>query len=112
MLTPPIVRQPLQSAAKEAGTYVDGADSRTRRGSRIHDPSGAALGRVQNADRRLRAGLSALACGILLFLLWDVLVHGVQPVEEALESAARARAHGASSSASRPCSPAASSPVS
>jgi ZIP family zinc transporter len=48
---------------------------------------GLPLGRVQSADVRLRAGLSALACGVLLFLLWDVLVHGVAPVEEALETA-------------------------
>ena len=48
---------------------------------------GLPLGRVKSADPRLRAGLSALACGILLFLLWDVLVHGVAPVEEALEKA-------------------------
>jgi ZIP family zinc transporter len=48
---------------------------------------GLPLGRVQSADVRLRAGLSALACGILLFLLWDVLVHGVEPVEGALELA-------------------------
>ena len=48
---------------------------------------GLPLGRVENPDRRLRAGLSALASGVLLFLLWDVLVHGVQPVEKALESA-------------------------
>jgi len=34
---------------------------------------GLPLGRVQSADVRLRAGLSALACGVLLFLLWDVL---------------------------------------
>src|SRR6187431_302021 len=48
---------------------------------------GLPLGRVQSTDVRLRAGLSALACGVLLFLLWDVLVHGVAPVEEALEGA-------------------------
>jgi zinc transporter, ZIP family len=48
---------------------------------------GLPLGRVENPDRRLRAALSALAAGVLLFLLWDVLVHGVQPVEAALESA-------------------------
>ena len=48
---------------------------------------GLPLGRVQSTDVRLRAGLSALACGVLLFLLWDVLVHGVKPVEEALEGA-------------------------
>jgi zinc transporter, ZIP family len=49
---------------------------------------GLPLGRVRNTDPRLRAALSALAAGILLFLLWDVLVHGVAPVEEALEEAA------------------------
>jgi ZIP family zinc transporter len=48
---------------------------------------GLPLGRVQSTDVRLRAGLSALACGVLLFLLWDVLVHGVEPVEEALTGA-------------------------
>ena len=48
---------------------------------------GLPLGRVQSADTRLRAALSAMATGILLFLLWDVLVHGVEPVEEALEGA-------------------------
>jgi ZIP family zinc transporter len=49
---------------------------------------GLPLGRVRNTDARIRAGLSALAAGILIFLLWDVLVHGVAPVEEALEEAA------------------------
>jgi ZIP family zinc transporter len=48
---------------------------------------GLPLGRFRSPDIRLQAGLSALACGILLFLLWDVLVHGVEPVEEALEEA-------------------------
>jgi zinc transporter, ZIP family len=46
---------------------------------------GLPLGRVETASARLRAALSALAAGILVFLLWDVLVHGVHPVEEALE---------------------------
>jgi ZIP family zinc transporter len=48
---------------------------------------GLPLGRVQSADARLRAALSGLACGILLFLLYDVLAHGVGPVEESLEEA-------------------------
>jgi zinc transporter, ZIP family len=48
---------------------------------------GLPLGRVNNPVPRLRASLSALAAGILIFLLWDVLVHGVEPVEEALEEA-------------------------
>jgi ZIP family zinc transporter len=48
---------------------------------------GLPLGRVQTASPRLRAALSSLAAGILIFLLWDVLVHGVHPVEESLEGA-------------------------
>jgi ZIP family zinc transporter len=32
-----------------------------------------------------RAGMSALATGILIFLLWDVISHGVGPIEEELE---------------------------
>jgi ZIP family zinc transporter len=46
---------------------------------------GLPLGRVQTTSDRLRAALSSLAAGILIFLLWDVLVHGVAPVEESLE---------------------------
>jgi ZIP family zinc transporter len=48
---------------------------------------GLPLGRVQSPDARLRAALSGLATGILLFLLYDVLAHGVGPVEESLEEA-------------------------
>ncbi len=48
---------------------------------------GLPLARVRKTDPRLCAGLSALALGILLFLLWDVLVHAVEPVEEALDEA-------------------------
>jgi zinc transporter, ZIP family len=48
---------------------------------------GLPAGRLRNLDARFRAGLSALATGVLLFLLWDVLVHGVEPVEHALEGA-------------------------
>jgi ZIP family zinc transporter len=48
---------------------------------------GLPAARLRNLDARVRAGLSALATGILLFLLWDVLVHGVEPVEHALEGA-------------------------
>jgi zinc transporter, ZIP family len=49
---------------------------------------GLPAGRVQAADLRLRAGLSAMATGILLFLLWDVLSHAVEPVEESLTASA------------------------
>jgi ZIP family zinc transporter len=47
---------------------------------------GLPLSRVEKATPRLHAGLSGLAAGILLFLLWDVLAHGLAPVEEALEA--------------------------
>jgi ZIP family zinc transporter len=46
---------------------------------------GLPLGRIDNPAPRLHVALSALAAGILVFLLWDVLAHGVEPVEEALE---------------------------
>jgi ZIP family zinc transporter len=48
---------------------------------------GLPIGRIRSASPALKAGLSAMATGILLFLLWDVLVHGIEPVEEALEKA-------------------------
>ena len=48
---------------------------------------GLPLGRLDSTDARLRAALSGLAAGILLFLLYDVLAHGVGPVEESLEGA-------------------------
>src|SRR5919205_131244 len=46
---------------------------------------GLPLARVRNTHPAVRAALSALATGILVFLLWDVLSHGVGPVEEAVE---------------------------
>jgi ZIP family zinc transporter len=48
---------------------------------------GLPLGRVRSPDIRLKAALSGMATGILLFLLYDVFAHGVVPVEEALEEA-------------------------
>jgi zinc transporter, ZIP family len=49
---------------------------------------GLPLGRVRNVSTRLKAFLSATATGILLFLLIEVVAHGVEPVEEALIGAA------------------------
>ncbi len=46
---------------------------------------GLPMGRVHAPAARLRAALTAFAAGILIFLLWDVLSHGVQPVELAVE---------------------------
>ena len=48
---------------------------------------GLPIGRIKSASIRLKAALSAMATGILLFLLWDVIVHGIEPVEAALRSA-------------------------
>ena len=46
---------------------------------------GLPVGRIQGLTAAARAGLSALATGILLFLLWDVLTGAVDPVESALK---------------------------
>jgi ZIP family zinc transporter len=46
---------------------------------------GLPIGRVQNVGIATRAGLSALATGILVFLLWDVLAGAVEPIEEGID---------------------------
>jgi ZIP family zinc transporter len=46
---------------------------------------GMPIGRTQLGPAA-RAGLSALATGILLFLLWDVLSGAVEPIDAALEA--------------------------
>ena len=48
---------------------------------------GLPLGRLSNPSLRLRGALSATATGILLFLLYDVIHGGIEPVDEALEGA-------------------------
>ncbi len=48
---------------------------------------GLPLGRVRGASTRMRSLLNAGATGILLFLFWDVLAKGVEPVEAALAEA-------------------------
>ena len=45
---------------------------------------GLPIGRLRNPAPRLRALLNAVAVGILLFLLWDVLAHAWEPVDEAV----------------------------
>ncbi|MGW2492010.1 ZIP family metal transporter [Streptomyces sp. NPDC001606] len=45
---------------------------------------GLPLGRLRSPSARLRAGLNAVAIGILVFLVWDVLTHAWEPVDEAL----------------------------
>ena len=48
---------------------------------------GLPFGRVRNPSLGLRVILNGAAIGILLFLLWDVLLHAVEPVEQALTEA-------------------------
>jgi zinc transporter, ZIP family len=45
---------------------------------------GLPVGRLRNPAPKLRALLNAVAVGILLFLLWDVLAHAWEPVDAAL----------------------------
>jgi ZIP family zinc transporter len=47
---------------------------------------GLPLARIKGLRIGARAGMTALATGILLFLLWDVLSNGVEPVESALDA--------------------------
>jgi zinc transporter, ZIP family len=45
---------------------------------------GLPVGRLRAGLPRLRAALNALATGILVFLLWDVLAHAWDPIDTAL----------------------------
>jgi zinc transporter, ZIP family len=45
---------------------------------------GLPVGRIKGLNAATRAGLSALATGILIFLLWDVLTGAVDPIDSAL----------------------------
>jgi ZIP family zinc transporter len=47
---------------------------------------GLPLARMRGLRAGTRAGMTALATGILIFLLWDVLTNGVEPVDGALEA--------------------------
>jgi ZIP family zinc transporter len=51
---------------------------------------GLPMGRLSGTSPRVRAALSAVATGILVFLFWDVVSHGVEPVESHLEDHSRA----------------------
>jgi zinc transporter, ZIP family len=48
---------------------------------------GLPLGRLSTTSVRLKAALSAIATGILLFLLYDVIRGAIEPVDHALETA-------------------------
>jgi len=45
---------------------------------------GLPIGRMQNVRASTKAFLAAIATGVLIFLLWDVLAAAVEPVETAL----------------------------
>jgi len=47
---------------------------------------GLPLGRLQKPAPRLQAFLNAVAIGILVFLLWDVLSKAIEPLDAALKS--------------------------
>jgi ZIP family zinc transporter len=48
---------------------------------------GLPIGRLRAPSRALREVLNATATGILMFLLWEVLSHAAEPVEESLVEA-------------------------
>ena len=48
---------------------------------------GLPIGRLRHPAPRLQAFLNATAIGVLIFLLWDVLSKGWQPVEDAMTTA-------------------------
>lgn len=48
---------------------------------------GLPIGRLKAPSIALRSLLNAIAIGVLVFLLWDVLSHAVEPVEQALTAA-------------------------
>ncbi len=45
---------------------------------------GLPMGRIRSTNPATRASLTAVATGILVFLFWDVVTHGVDPVETRL----------------------------
>src|SRR3954447_24984294 len=47
---------------------------------------GLPMGRLRAPSKSTRALLTAFSAGILVFLFWDVLSHGVEPVEAAVQA--------------------------
>lgn len=47
---------------------------------------GLPVGRLQNLSANARAGLSALATGILVFLFWDVMSNALDPIDKNLHA--------------------------
>jgi len=49
---------------------------------------GLPVGRIRSFDVRVKAALNAIAIGVLLFLLWDVLSQALEPIKAALTAVA------------------------
>jgi len=47
---------------------------------------GLPMARVRGLSLQIRAAMTAIATGILIFLFWDVLTNGVEPVETPLDA--------------------------
>src|SRR5436189_196999 len=47
---------------------------------------GLPMARVRGLPKQVGSALNAIATGILIFLFWDVLSHGVEPVETHLQA--------------------------
>jgi zinc transporter, ZIP family len=47
---------------------------------------GLPIARIQNPSTGLKAFLTSMAAGILVFLFWDVMSNGVKPIESAIRS--------------------------
>jgi ZIP family zinc transporter len=45
---------------------------------------GLPIGRLRTPQPQLKAALNAVATGVLIFLLWDVLAHAWEPIDKAL----------------------------
>ncbi|MSQ61868.1 MAG: zinc permease [Dehalococcoidia bacterium] len=52
---------------------------------------GLPVGRLRGLSAKVRAFLSAIAAGVLLFLLWDTLSHASEPIESAITDGERTR---------------------
>ena len=55
---------------------------------------GLPVGRMRNLSPAVRTLLNAVAIGILVFLIFDILEHGIEPVEERLEALTGDDPHG------------------
>ena len=79
----------LTTDGRRSRLDVHATVARSRRACRLTIFLGLPIGRIRTTDVRLKAALSATATGILLFLLYEVLAHGVGPVGRRSRSSRR-----------------------